>query len=115
MATDNEINQIERRAELAVKVATLEERSVQNQSHLTRIESMLVTHATDEEQMLRDINTSLQDFKDEIGVKIEHEITPIKEDLAKYKGILAFIGSALGILFTGLAMFKDEILAFFKH
>ena len=71
MATDKEIDQIERRSELAVKVATLEERSLNNQDHMNKIEGILGQHATDEEQMLKDINTSLITFKSRLLTRTE--------------------------------------------
>lgn len=115
MATDKEIDQIERRAELAVKVATLEERSLTNQTQLTKIEDMLVKHSTDEEQMLKDINGSLIKFKEEIDEKFEEELTPIKKTLSDYNSFIKytmFIGSSL----VGLALaFKDQIIAWFHN
>lgn len=114
MATDKEIDQIERRAELAVKVATLEERSLTNQTQLNKIEDMLVKHSTDEEQMLRDINGSLIKFKEEIDEKFEEELTPIKKTLSDYNSFIKFvmfIGS--GIVALG-SIFKDAIIAWFR-
>ncbi len=57
-------DEYERRIELATKIATLEERSVQNQCQLNRIETMLTAHAKDEEQILHDINKAVETFKD---------------------------------------------------
>ena len=114
MATDNEINQIERRAELAVKVATLEERSLQNQTHLTRIETMLIHHATDEEAMLKNINTSLKDIKDEVDAKISDAIGPIKTDIVKAKTLIAAGGTIVTMIISAISMFKEQILSFLR-
>lgn len=92
------IDEVERRAELAAKIATLEERSIQSQKQLERIEATLLKHANDEESILRDINKALVDFCDTVEDKISEAITPIKEDFQKYKTILGVVGTiATGI------------------
>jgi valyl-tRNA synthetase len=111
MATDQEIIQVERRAELASKVAVLEERSIHIQEHLTRVEELLGKHATDEEQMLTDINDSIRELKKDVAMTIdahvETKIEPIRDELRDYKttfkvlgGVFSFIGAVIGIMWT---------------
>lgn len=97
------IDEVERRAELAAKISQLEERSLNSQKQLDRLEATLLTHATEEEGMLRDINKSLRDFTDTIQDKIKEAIEPVKNDVQKYKtilGVLGTIAAAIGGLFV---------------
>lgn len=109
MATDKEIEQVERRAELAVKVATLEERSIQNQNHLGQIEKVLIKHATDEEDMLRNINTSIREFKEDVDKTIDEKIEPIQKDVSEFKTtmkVLYFVASSIAAL---IVFFWDKL------
>ena len=113
MATEKEIEQVERRAELALKIAILEERSLHNQEHLTKIENVLVKHATDEEDMLKEINVTVRDFKLDVDKTIDTKIEPIQKDvndLKFYARVLAAVGSVLAFLIT---VFKDFLIDHF--
>lgn len=89
----------ERRIELATKIATLEERSVQNQAQLSRIEAMLITHAHEEEQILRDINKAVDTFRASVDDKfnaVETDLIRVESDsLRKASEFTAAIESAV--------------------
>ena len=108
------IDEVERRAELAAKVAMLEERSVNGQKQLDRIEEMLSLHAKEEESLLRGIHDSLHDFKETIEGKITSAIEPLKADLTRYKSVIGFIGSLFTVIITIATFFKDTIASWFK-
>lgn len=108
------IDEVERRAELAAKVAQLEERSLNAQKQLDRIEETLIEHANDEEDILRDINKSLIDFKDKIEEKISEAVSPIRDDLIRYKGIIGFATASLSVIFTVLVFVKEHLIAWFS-
>jgi hypothetical protein len=108
------IDEVERRAELAAKVATLEERSLQNQKQLDRIESTLLKHANDEEDILRDINKSLIIFKEQVEEKISEAVTPIRDDLIRYKGIIGFVTASISVIFTVLVFVKEHLISWFS-
>lgn len=107
------IDEVERRAILAAKVATLEERSLQNQKQLDRIEATLLKHSGDEEDILRDINKSLVTFKEHVEEKISEAITPIKEDFARYKTIIGVVSSVLTVLGGLIVSFHEQVAKFF--
>jgi hypothetical protein len=103
MATDNEIDQVERRAALAAQVATLTERSINTQEHLVQFSKSLVDHAEDEERMLTQINASIVEVKDQINERFDNEIGPIKKDMAEFKStmrVLIVIGTFVGTCIT---------------
>lgn len=91
-------NEQERRTDLAYKVATLEERSINTQKQLERIEKLLTQHTVHEEKMIASFTKSVQDLATTIDTKIE----PIKEVVDRWKWVLgaviaigAWIGSML--------------------
>lgn len=108
------IDEVERRAILAAKVATLEERSLQNQKQLDRIEATLLKHSGDEEDILRDINKSLVTFKEHVEEKISEAVTPIRDDLIRYKGIIGFATASISVIFTVLVFVKEHLIAWFS-
>lgn len=107
------IDEAERRAELAVKVAMLEERSLQGQKQLDRIETALVNHANEEELVLKAINTSLVSFKTTIEEKLVLEVGPIKRDLDRYKTIIAVVSAIGSVVVAVIVFFKDFIFSLF--
>lgn len=108
------IDEVERRAELAAKVAMLEERSIQSQKQLDRIERALMTHASDEEDVLKGIITSLNSFKTTIEDKIIKEVGPIKADLTRYKTTIAVVTAIGSVALAVIVFFKEQILRLFS-
>lgn len=99
--------------ELSNKVAVLEERTVNDQKQLQRIEDKLVNHADNEEELLRHLNNSLVEFKDTIEEKIDSSVNPIQNELSRYKGILKGVGWILSGIVVVLGFMKDALIAYF--
>ena len=114
MASDKEIEAIERRAELAVKVSALEERSLATQKQLGGLENVLSKHATDEEQMLRDISQSIRDAKSDIDEtidsKIDKKLEPIKEEIRDAKTVLKVIAVVASFIGSIIALSWDNFV-----
>lgn len=117
--TNKEIEQIEKRAELAVKVSALEERSLNTQKQLTGIENGLTRHATDEEQMLRDINESIRDVKkdldDKISDHVDKKLEPIRDEIRDAKTVFKVISAILSFIGAVIVMAWDQIAKWLFH
>lgn len=108
--TDN----VERRVELAAKVATLEERSLQTQKQLEKISDMLERHLEAEESIMHGVLKNLVEFKDDVNTRIENDINPIRDELARYKTAIKVL-SALGVgLWALVSLFKDVLIGWLK-
>lgn len=131
---DND-NEIERRAELAGKVTSLDERTHHITKAVDRIEKHLEDHTKREEAAIHHFYKTkaemldiVNDFKDAIDKKldetvekVEETVSPIREEVSELKenwsnikfgwriviGILSTIG-------TLALFFKDHILKFFN-
>jgi hypothetical protein len=107
------LEEAERRAALAARIATLEERSIQGQKQLDRIETSLQTHSKEEEGMLKDINHALVTFKASIEEQITTSINPIKADVEKYKTTVGVVFTILSVVGGLLITFHEYIIKFF--
>ena len=102
-------DEAERRAELAVKVARLEEKASNSEKQLNRIEQTLLDHAHSEEGMLKDITKALHDFKESIEEKITLAVEPVRKDVEKYKVVLSVLGGVISVVWAVLTFFKGYI------
>lgn len=110
---DPENEKYERRTELAMLVAAVDERTKQNQKQLDRIEHILTTHIDEEEKTFNVLNSSMVAFRDAIETKIHDAIDPLKNDIIKYKGILGFITASVGGIVVVVGVFKEAIIRWF--
>lgn len=104
---------VERRVELAIKVALLEERSVQTKDHLDRIERMITNHAVAEEDIMRDMVNGIADIKSHFETKLDTVVAPIQTELTKYKTVIGVVSVFIIAIWTVVSTFKEHIFRWF--
>lgn len=95
----------ERRQAMAERLARLEERSVNNQEQLARIERLLGQQGAAMEKMMGQFTQKIDDLEDSIETKVDSldkKIDPLQGQINYWRGALWIIGGltviALGIL-----------------
>jgi hypothetical protein len=100
----------ERRIDLAAKIAMLEERSISLQKQLDRIESINAQSVVHQEEMISEFTKSIQELGKSIDVKITESVTPLREQLNKYKLAIGWITGGCSAVVYVAFQFKDQIL-----
>ena len=110
MATDREIEAVEKRSEVAINVATLIERSLQSQVQLNRVEAMVIALASDTEDSLRRLSESVTDTQKDVDEKIKTNVQPLKDELTRYKAVFGTLASLATFVISMVTIFKEHIV-----
>lgn len=122
MSTNNQTEKekqdaIERRQDLATKVAVLEERSVNNREKFNKFENVFLVHAKHEEIVMTEIVEKLESVHDDVTEQVNKLIAPVEikvesheKELTRFKTITGTFVLVISGLFAILEYFKDPII-----
>ena len=115
--SENDKDSIERRQDLATKVAVLEERSINNHEQFEKFEHNFLLRSKNEELLLTNLVDEVKDVDGKIDSKIKVAVDPIitkveshEKALTRFQTIMYTLGLVLSGLFAIFEFFKEPIV-----
>ena len=111
---ENDRRSVDRRQDLAVKVATLEERSIANREKFESFEHTFLLHARSEEIVMTELVENVTSLEGKLDAKLETKLEPIHTKVEAHEKALTRFTTIIGTL-SLVATVSWAILEYLKE